>query len=255
MMSALGIWLWSNPLSFGTAGPANACAIKFSSTVILGRNIPLSSGALRIWSILIYAVLLMPGLNLLLPGIIFLLLLQLYKALRGPQRGTDKFDRSWRQSVAEAAADTPQNETRHEKSRSKRARNLVNRSLWALQMWYNPFLLPTVIGMVLLFAINIVFIVDTEVALRRNRDVQEAGEGDWTFGQTLALLLLVLPLRDLRVFGARRDVTASLRNAVHWQARTDILWDLVRRGADVNVQAEGKLIYFCSGFMQRGYLY
>ncbi|KAJ7855572.1 ankyrin repeat-containing domain protein [Mycena leptocephala] len=93
--------------------------------------------------------------------------------------------------------------------------------------------------MVLLFAINIVFIVDTEVALRRNRDVQEAGEGDWTFGQTLALLLLVLPLRDLRVFGARRDVTASLRNAVHWQARTDILWDLVRRGADVNVQAEG----------------
>ncbi|KAJ7611566.1 ankyrin repeat domain-containing protein [Mycena polygramma] len=53
------------------------------------------------------------------------------------------------------------------------------------------------------------------------------------------MLLLVLPLRDLRVFGAKRDVTAALQNAVRWHASTDILWDLVRRGADVNVQAEG----------------
>ncbi|KAJ6568799.1 ankyrin repeat-containing domain protein [Mycena capillaripes] len=115
----------------------------------------------------------------------------------------------------------------------------MGRSLVALQAWYNPFLLPTVFGMVFLFAINMVFLIDIELTLRRNRHLQMSDESVWTFGQTLAMLLLVLPLRDLRVFGARRDVTALLQNAVRWHAATDILRDLIRRGADVNVKAEG----------------
>ncbi|KAJ7253944.1 hypothetical protein C8J57DRAFT_1237186 [Mycena rebaudengoi] len=39
-MAALGIWLWSNAGSFGTA---NNCAISQVSTVILGGSIPLGS--------------------------------------------------------------------------------------------------------------------------------------------------------------------------------------------------------------------
>lgn len=245
MMSALGLWLWINPLRFGTDAEANACAIEHSSTIILGKNIPLASSGLRIWSILIYAVLLVPGLNLLWPIVLFLLLMKFYSALRKPH---DRRDARRQRANQLESAESPSLLRAPESDPAptvppgitKRARRLARRSLWALQMWYNPFLVPTVAGLVLLFAINIIFIVDTEVTLRQNRFLLEAGEGDWSFGQTLALLLLVLPLRDLRVFGARRDVTGSLRNAVHWQAQTDILWDLVRRGADVNVQAEGE---------------
>ncbi|KAJ7346108.1 hypothetical protein DFH08DRAFT_870547 [Mycena albidolilacea] len=244
MMSALGLWLWINPLRFGTDAEANACAIEHSSTIILGKNIPLASSGLRIWSILVYAVLLVPGLNLLWPIVLFLLLMKFYSALRKPHDRRDaRRQRAKRLDSAESPSllRTPESDPAPTvpPGITKRARRLARRSLWALQMWYNPFLLPTVAGLVLLFVINIIFIVDTEVTLRQNRFLLEAGEGDWSFGQTLALLLLVLPLRDLRVFGARRDVTGSLRNAVHWQAQTEILWDLVRRGADVNVQAEG----------------
>ncbi|KAJ7756621.1 ankyrin repeat-containing domain protein [Mycena metata] len=52
------------------------------------------------------------------------------------------------------------------------------------------------------------------------------------------MLLLVLPLRDLRIFGARRDVTGSLRDALRWDATSDVIRNLVRRGADVNVKAD-----------------
>jgi hypothetical protein len=65
-----------------------------------------------------------------------------------------------------------------------------------------------------------------------------SGESDWTFGQTLAMLLLVLLLRDFRLFKARRDFDAALQNAVRWQATTDILWDLVKRGADKRCRYE-----------------
>ncbi|KAF7364262.1 Multiple ankyrin repeats single kh domain [Mycena sanguinolenta] len=244
MMAALGLWLWTEPRSFGTLTDANACAMQFSSAIIVGKRVPLSSSGLRIWSLLIYGVLLVPGLNLLWPMGFFLLLIKFYSAWHKPfekrearrraHRAARKCELSSAGSLLPAAPDPTM-----QMGLTKRARNLARRSLWALQIWYNPFLLPTVLGMVALFAINIIFIVDTEAMLRQNRRLEEPGEADWTFGQTLAMLLLVIPLRDLRVFGARRDVTGSLRNAVHWQAQTEILWDLVRRGADVNVEAEG----------------
>ncbi|KAJ7623023.1 hypothetical protein DFH06DRAFT_1230702 [Mycena polygramma] len=239
MMAALGLWLWSNPRTFGTAASANACGIEFSTTVILGKAVPLASSGLRIWSILVYAAVLAPGLNLLIPMFIFLGIIISYRAFHAPRR-PNKFDRrnprAFDRHNARARMRNPNMRTGPSKPPP---RNMVRRSLTALQAWYNPFLFPTVLAMLLLFAINITFLVDIELTLRRNRYLQSSSESVWTFGQTLAMLLLVLPLRDLRVFGAKRDVTAALQNAVRWHASTDILWDLVRRGADVNVQAEG----------------
>jgi hypothetical protein len=49
----------------------------------------------------------------------------------------------------------------------------------------------------MLFAINVIFIVDTELTMSRNES-RQAGENKlWTLGQTLALLLLVLHIRAL----------------------------------------------------------
>jgi hypothetical protein len=51
-------------------------------------------------------------------------------------------------------------------------------------------------GLLLLLFINIVFMTDTELTIHRGFKQHQSGESQWTFGQTLALLLLSLPIRD-----------------------------------------------------------
>jgi hypothetical protein len=105
--------------------------------------------------------------------------------------------------------------------------------------------------LVLLFAVNVIFLVDIELTLSRNRILQNSvDESNWTFGQILAMLLLVLPLRDLvetvlaRHEKQRRDEhTVSLRNAIQEKATTETLCNLVRNGADVNAEVEGAVAH------------
>jgi hypothetical protein len=60
-----------------------------------------------------------------------------------------------------------------------------------------PDAVPVYIGLTFLLAVNIVFMVDIETTIYRHKVLDES---TWTFGQTLAILLLVLPLRDVFVF-------------------------------------------------------
>jgi hypothetical protein len=53
-----------------------------------------------------------------------------------------------------------------------------------------------IVGLVCLAAINIILLFDIELTLRGNKGDQFGGDDDWGFGQVLALLLLVIPLRD-----------------------------------------------------------
>ncbi|KAJ7798614.1 hypothetical protein B0H14DRAFT_3886381 [Mycena olivaceomarginata] len=64
---------------------------------------------------------------------------------------------------------------------------------------------------VLLVAINILFIVDIELTLRHNKGDQTGNEATWGFGQVLALLLLIIPLRD--AWGALQDIREKLKSA------------------------------------------
>jgi hypothetical protein len=57
---------------------------------------------------------------------------------------------------------------------------------------------------VCLAVINVLFIVDIELTLGRNKEYQTDEERQWGFGQILALLLLVVPLRD--AWNALRDI-------------------------------------------------
>lgn len=159
-MSVLGIWLWNHPVLFGmNIGTANACALEFSSYVILGVNVPLRSNAFRMASIVVYAIFLAPVLNLLLPMFVFLAILFLYRSCHGT-RYKDELDPSPRRNLLSA-----RNSTVKIHRSGYRSRGLI----LALREWYNPFVFPTIVGMVLLFAINIIFIIDTELTLRRNR--------------------------------------------------------------------------------------
>ncbi|KAG6827332.1 hypothetical protein H0H92_012181 [Tricholoma furcatifolium] len=143
LMAIVGTWLWSRPVKFGSSSP---CSLSVTLSII-GKDVPLGSEGLRIWSILAYSILLVPLLNLILP-IAFLSL--------------PLFLRYW----------------------------------WAKEWNVVKFSM----GLDVLCLIDILLVINTEVTIKKNSKrpgFLGAGEKDWTFGQTLALLLLLLPLRDL----------------------------------------------------------
>ncbi|KAH6890218.1 hypothetical protein BKA70DRAFT_1234824 [Coprinopsis sp. MPI-PUGE-AT-0042] len=63
-----------------------------------------------------------------------------------------------------------------------------------LKRW-NAF--PAFLGLGVVLVINVVFVIDIELALHGNQALQDQDEAAWGFCQTLAILLLLLPLRDL----------------------------------------------------------
>jgi hypothetical protein len=76
LMGAIGLWLWSNPSKFGTPiGPCDP-----SVTVVGGARF--SSPGLRIFSLAIYSLLIIPGLNLVPPFLFFLALHITYNKTR-----------------------------------------------------------------------------------------------------------------------------------------------------------------------------
>ena len=70
LMACVGVWLWSNPPKFGAPIPCHP------SLAIVGGAVSFSSSALRIWSLFIYSLLLVPGINL-VPGFLFFLSLHI----------------------------------------------------------------------------------------------------------------------------------------------------------------------------------
>ncbi|KAF5364446.1 hypothetical protein D9758_010658 [Tetrapyrgos nigripes] len=197
IMAGLGIWMWRKPGSFG---PSDSCLISIDSLsiVILGHHVSLGSEGLRGWSLAVYSLFLVPGLNLVVPAAIFLFLYIRYQA--------------W-----------------CSKDQSKSLNSIV----------------PIIIGMVFLIAINLTFIIDTELTLQQN--IGQDGS-NWTFGQVLAMLLIAIPLRDLvetiifkRTEKQKRKIyTEALRREIERQEEgmeSALSW--VKRGADVNVKVEG----------------
>ncbi|KAJ7200912.1 hypothetical protein B0H12DRAFT_541389 [Mycena haematopus] len=192
MMSAFGIWLWSDPSSFGTATGADACAVQLSSYVLLGKHVPLGSNTLRICSLIIYSTFLMPGSNLLLPLASFVTMLFVYRAFHGKYYA-HKFDPSSKRNFR----GTQESNAKIGLTQSH-SKGLVDRSLWVFEAWYNPFLVPVIVGMVFLFAINLVFIINIELTLRANQALRSSGESLWSFGQILAMLLMRYAGRHLQ---------------------------------------------------------
>ncbi|KAJ7041397.1 hypothetical protein C8F04DRAFT_157581 [Mycena alexandri] len=148
LMAGVGIWLWANPGRFGTSAE---CLEEFTlppSISVLGHNTFFSSSLLRIISLVIYAIVTIPGINLIAPMLF----------LSGPYLVLKREDSE------------------------RRAR-------WSYRC--------LVFALFMLLVINIIFVVDTELAISRNEFRQAGQDNVWTLGQVLALLLVVLPLRSL----------------------------------------------------------
>ncbi|KAJ7340646.1 hypothetical protein DFH08DRAFT_874942 [Mycena albidolilacea] len=152
-MGALGIWVWIHPGSFGISSSCPSGSVS-----LFANDIPIESGALRVFSLLVYGAVLLPYFNLVLPvALIF-----------GPYFGY---------LLQKTGQETPKTTAVDEARKAATA--------WGVR-----------VGLLVLFIINAFFIVDTELSIARNESRQEDQDGVWTFGQTLALILLLLPLRD-----------------------------------------------------------
>ncbi|KAF5334654.1 hypothetical protein D9611_012001 [Ephemerocybe angulata] len=227
LMAGLGLWLWSNIRTFGEGqDAANDCAAKHALLAILGRHVPFASEALRIVSLAIYAIFLVPGANLLLPIVLFLGFYHLHRVAPTPKiAGTG------------ARADSYIRPSRL-RFWGRRAYNSI------VQRWN---ILPPFIGLIFLLAINLVFIVDIELALKQNAGLQGGNEAEWGFGQILAMLLLFMPLRDLaetvlarRMKQRQKDLDMGLGGAINAKDRSMVqTW--IARGANPNANFEEEI--------------
>jgi hypothetical protein len=101
-------------------------------------------------------------------------------------------------------------------------------------------------GLLILLSINIIFMADTELTIKRGAKFQQPGESQWTFGQTLALLLLSLPIRDTALLEFYRRGYMRRMHLLRSEflqgievGDVDIVARLVgRREVNVNIEAE-----------------
>lgn len=183
-MAGFGIWMWASPEAYEQRQRqllpqgSDVFPISCTTTDLLGQNVPLTSSTLQEWSLAIYSCFLVPGMNMIIPAV-FLLFIQIRF---GGSPTTNVLSSS---GIRDTLPLPP-------------TVNLPPSMLSRLKTWISD-IKAVFFGLSFLLAVNIVFIYDIETTLlRTDRDgSQENGESDWTFGQTLALLLLVPPLRDV----------------------------------------------------------
>ncbi|KAJ3518231.1 hypothetical protein NMY22_g13785 [Coprinellus aureogranulatus] len=224
VMGALGLWLWSSPSTFGNSDPNSSCASEFANLAILGARVPFASNPLRIFSLVIYSLFVLPGFNLLLPMAAFLSVFVWHNSRRSREATLP----------ISTSGPLPRFFGRH---RMRRLRAIYIRCM-------QSSILPVCIGLAFLFTVNVILIVDIELTLRRNRSLQATGEGEWGFGQVLAVLLLFMPLRDLlEMVLARRQRRQEMQIREHeWREAlhlgdVDKIVSLVRTGVDPNDKA------------------
>ncbi|KAJ7239119.1 armadillo-type protein [Mycena rebaudengoi] len=289
LMGGIGLWLWSNPSKFGT--PIGPCD---PTLTVVGGAVPFSSLGLRIFSLAIYCLLVIPGLNLLLPFLFFLALHITYnksrechphfwerlehsfhlirhipsifqdfrgtvqhtcRVLRGVPTLTRALFRRRRSQnhdsesgiqlgdAPSGGSPIPSNAPPHNEA------NHTNETLvQTTPLDHTAFL---IVGLGCLAVINIILLVDVELTLLRNKHNQSREEDDWGFGQVLALLLLVVPMRDfvtsiLDIRKAKENIQRAFKEHLR-QAVDKNTFDghdfegLIKRRADPNVELEGAL--------------
>ncbi|KAJ7049075.1 hypothetical protein C8F01DRAFT_792230 [Mycena amicta] len=181
LMAAIGIWLWSNPSKFGSPIPCDP------SLTVVGGAAPFSSSALHGFSLALYSLLVIPGLNLVPPFIFFLALHISYNWSR------HRHARFWSR-LEWLIGCTRGIGTQHRRPYGdvESGRQLTRPSEHPAKN-HTAFL---IVGLICLVVINLILLVDIELTLIRNTRNQSREEDEWGFGQVLALLLLVVPLRD-----------------------------------------------------------
>ncbi|KAJ7259440.1 armadillo-type protein [Mycena rebaudengoi] len=301
LMGAIGLWLWSDPSKFGTSiGPCDP------SLTVVGGAVRFSSPGLRIFSLAIYSLLVIPGLNLVPPFLFFLAFHITYnrsrkrhphfwgrlehfinsisrisaifhdfhgtaqraaRALRGILRSTVTLFRRRRGPFRDSesgpqSADspsgcslTPSNTPHYHRATQAGGDSGETPAQSVLRPPVNrtAFL---IVGLVSLAVINVILLVDIELTLRRNKRQQSREEDEWGFGQVLAVLLLIVPLRDFvtsildirekikQEKGAKETIQRTFKDRLQEAVSNDTFdgyefKGLIEQGADPNVAVQG----------------
>ncbi|KAG6815218.1 hypothetical protein H0H87_003925 [Tephrocybe sp. NHM501043] len=206
LMGAVGVWVWSHPVTFGHSDPQ--CSIHVS-VVLFGGRVALASKGLQVWSLFVYGgLLLMPGLNMILPSALIVLPVRLMRHLDLPVMKTPR---------------------------------------WKAVVSVTP-------GFIILIVINIFFLISTEIALHDNQSLVGETVDPWTFGQILALMLLLVPAWNfVGILLERRDSRAKkIRDLVVGSINGDIAMaqELLNHQPEVTVKGKE-----CSFFIGRQRLY
>ena len=159
LFSAFGLWLWFTIHHFGNCEPFT----KFT-TLSIFVPIPVTSQYLRIGSIVIYIIGLVPFINIVVLGGLELLVVV------GCQQIIARIRKH------KSLKSSPLESQEHPSHKSPEP---------------GPGLLSLFIA--LTFLVQAYFVITTELTIHNNRHLlrQDAQENDWTFGQTLAIALLV----------------------------------------------------------------
>jgi hypothetical protein len=198
LMATVGIWLWSDPSKFGQ--PLNPSCDP--TLTVIGVAAQFASKPLRIASLTMYFLVLIPGLNLIPPFVFFLTLHISYNWCSGQHQSYWTW---WDKAVEQRRPRSSPGDSHNQMDVTV----AYSPSISAVSQPRTPHTAFLIVGLVLLVAINILFIVDIELTLHRNKGNQNGDEAAWGFGQVLALLLLIIPLRD--AWRALQDIREKLK--------------------------------------------
>ncbi|KAF5373513.1 hypothetical protein D9757_010492 [Collybiopsis confluens] len=237
LMAAVGIWLWHDPSKFSPGSLPPGCDSTLSLT-IFGSAVSFVSPALRIFSLIIYGLFLIPGLNLIPPFVFFLSIHISYNWSRRTHKGFW----SWWQKAYNNIRGVffPAYKRIAEDIEMVNPRTTDANTNPSFQ---HPTTIPTYTGalnagLTALVVVNILFIIDIEKTLQNV--LTESGEDEWGFGQVLALLLLVLPLRDTwnafndirhNLIGAQKQLQELFIQSAKAKLDTLALQKLIEKGA------------------------
>ena len=196
LLSGFGWWLWSTLPNFGI----NQECIPSIRFVFFNKSIPITSAVLRSRSTSIYIFSSLPVFNILIWFNIFLFvtlgidlligvmlvimwlpfgLITLARRIRAPSKIPSSATTS-----QPASSDSPPETT--SPSDTESSRDLVKFSF--------------VLAITATLILQILLIILTELNIAHNRHLVQSNEGDWTFGQTLALMLTLVPLIEVVKF-------------------------------------------------------
>jgi hypothetical protein len=159
-MASLGILVWHKIESFGNQPDCTPSTFL----TFFWHNIPVAHNHLRIFSLILYTFTIIPAVNILLAYII---------ALTGGFCILLLFTLVYRSLILMRLAPS----TLFDKYTFRQ--RLIIAALYAVAFT------------------DILLVIDTELMIQRSKGNVKVGENQWTFGQTLAMITIALPLADL----------------------------------------------------------
>ncbi|KAK7458086.1 hypothetical protein VKT23_009992 [Stygiomarasmius scandens] len=177
IVGAFGLWLW---LTIHTFGNQTDC-IPLTTVIVFGHSVPVLSNTLRIVSITLYILSSIPLLNIVIcicaVAAVVLFILYIFSLRSRLAAGTTLSDRIL--STAVAPSPSP-SQPAQPGDRTK----------------FLSAVLPILLC-------QLYFIICTELTINTNQPLlisNDGRESDWTFGQTLAVALTLLPLLEISKF-------------------------------------------------------